>query len=223
MSRLLLVEDDNSLGATLQERLQKEGHHVFWAKTQREALENFDREDPDLIILDVGLPDGSGFQIATAIKSKSAVPFIFVTAMSTAEYRLQGYELGAEEYIPKPFHLKEFLMRVQHVLSNHAVRLVEGKECSIDLRSMMVLHKNGTRMMLNSRDFQLLKLLIERTPQVVSREEILNSLWGEDQFPSERTVDNSIVRLRQALGEVDGESIKSIRGVGYQWLSVKGG
>jgi two-component system, OmpR family, phosphate regulon response regulator PhoB len=218
MSKLLLVEDDSSLGATLQERLQKEGHLVFWAKSQKDGLENFDRHDPDLVILDVGLPDGSGFNLAKIIKEKSAVPFIFVTAMSTAEYRLQGYELGAEEYIPKPFHLKEFLMRVEHVLANHALKIINCAECTIDLKSMMVLHKDGTKAPLNSRDFQLLRLLIERTPQVVSREEILDTLWGEDKFPSERTVDNSVVRLRQALGKKDGESIKSIRGVGYQWL-----
>jgi len=218
MSQLLLVEDDSSLGATLQERLQKEGHQVFWAKTQKEGLELFLKNDPDLVILDVGLPDGSGFLLAKDIKEKSAVPFIFVTAMSTAEYRLQGYELGAEEYIPKPFHLKEFLMRVQHVLSNHSLKIVQAHECSVNLKSMMVLHKDGTVVNLNSRDFQLLRLLIEQTPKVVSREEILDTLWGEDKYPSERTVDNSIVRLRQALGKVDGECIKSIRGVGYQWL-----
>lgn len=218
MSQLLLVEDDNSLGATLQERLQKEGHQVFWAKSQKEGLDLFLKNDPDLVILDVGLPDGSGFLLAQEIKSKSAVPFIFVTAMSTAEYRLQGYELGAEEYIPKPFHLKEFLMRVQHVLSNHALKIVQAHECTINLKSMMVTHKDGTQLVLQSRDFELLRLLIEKTPGVVSREEILDTLWGEDKYPSERTVDNSIVRLRQALGKVDGENIKSIRGVGYQWL-----
>ncbi len=219
MSKLLLVEDDNSLGATLQERLEKEGYEVLWAKTQKQGFECFERLDPDLVILDVGLPDGSGFNLAKDIKEKSAVPFIFVTAMSTAEYRLQGYELGAEEFIPKPFHLKELLMRVQHVLKSHALKVVQCEECTIDLKSMMVTHSSGSQFKLNTRDFHLLRLLIERTPRVVSREEILDSVWGEDKFPSERTVDNSIVRLRQALGKVDGESIKSIRGVGYQWLS----
>src|SRR5689334_221910 len=115
MKHLLLVEDDSSLGATLQERLEKEGYSVDWATTQNEAISFLKSRAPDLVILDVGLPDGSGFDLAKKIKSESLVPFIFVTAMTNAEYRLEGYEIGAEEYIPKPFHLKELLIRVKHV------------------------------------------------------------------------------------------------------------
>ncbi|HEX4924864.1 MAG TPA: response regulator, partial [Bdellovibrionales bacterium] len=118
MKHLLLVEDDPSLGATLQERLEKEGYSVAWAQSRAEAESAFARKPPDLVILDVGLPDGSGFDLAKLIKKKSVVPFIFVTAMTTAEYRLEGFEIGAEEYIPKPFHLKELLLRVKHVLDN---------------------------------------------------------------------------------------------------------
>jgi two-component system, OmpR family, phosphate regulon response regulator PhoB len=218
MKHLLLVEDDPSLGATLQERLQKEGYSVSWAQSQADGESAFQNKVPDLVILDVGLPDGSGFELAKKIKSKSVVPFIFVTAMTTAEYRLEGYEIGAEEYIPKPFHLKELLLRVKHVLDNHALaREIICGDYRIEMEGMSIIDSSGKKEFLAARDFKLLKLLIDSTPRVVSRDEILNSIWGEDKFPTQRTVDNSIVRLRQALGDTDGRWIRSVRGVGYQW------
>lgn len=218
MKHLLLVEDDPSLGATLQERLIKEGYSVEWAQSRAEAEAAFSRKAPDLVILDIGLPDGSGFDFAKQIKTKSIVPFIFVTAMTTAEYRLEGYEIGAEEYIPKPFHLKELLLRVKHVLDNHAAQ--KELVCNgyrIDLEAMSVTDASGRQEFLVSRDVKLLRLLIEHAPRVVSRDEILNQLWGEDKFPTQRTIDNSIVRLRQAISDSDGKWIRSVRGVGYQW------
>lgn len=215
---LLLVEDDPSLGATLQERLQKEGYSVTWAQTQADAEVAFKKRLPDLVVLDVGLPDGSGFNLARKIKSDTQVPFIFVTAMTTAEYRLEGFEIGAEEYIPKPFHLKELLMRVKHVLENHAIRReVVCNGHHIDLLSMAITDPSGKKEFLPARDFKLLKMLIETSPRVISRDEILNLIWGEDKFPSQRTIDNSIVRLRQMLGDTEGKWIRSVRGVGYQW------
>jgi len=215
---LLLVEDDPSLGATLQERLQKEGYSVAWSQTQADAETAFKKRAPDLVILDVGLPDGSGFDLARKIKSESHVPFIFVTAMTTAEYRLEGFEIGAEEYIPKPFHLKELLMRVKHVLENHSIpREVLANGHRIDLLSMSITNPKGDKEFLPARDFKLLKLLIETSPRVISRDEILNQVWGEDKFPSQRTIDNSIVRLRQLLGDSEGNWIRSVRGIGYQW------
>jgi two-component system, OmpR family, phosphate regulon response regulator PhoB len=222
MKHLLLVEDDLSLGATLQERLQKEGYFVVWAKTQAEGHREFMKKNPDLVILDVGLPDGSGFDLARKIKEQRPVPFIFVTAMTTAEYRLEGYEIGAEEYIPKPFHLKELLMRVRHVLDNHATQrevLCDGYR--IDLEEMSVTDSHGKKEFIAARDFRLLKFLIDNSPRVVSRDEILNAIWGEDKFPTQRTIDNSVVRLRQHLGNAGDKWIRSVRGIGYQWAKEK--
>jgi two-component system, OmpR family, phosphate regulon response regulator PhoB len=217
VSQLLLVEDDTSLGETLQERLIREGHSVEWAQNAEQARTIFESKTFDLAILDVGLPDGNGFELADWMKERSQVPFIFVTAMSSAEYRLQGFELGAEEYIPKPFHLKEILMRVRHVLENHSVKRVASLgELTIDFESQSISHPDGREIRLNARDAQILKVLTERSPAVVSRDEILNKFWGQDKYPSERTVDNCIVRLRQALADENGEIIRSVRGVGYQ-------
>jgi DNA-binding response OmpR family regulator len=218
MRHLLLVEDDASLGATLQTRLAREGYSVAWAQSQKAALKEWRARLPDLVILDVGLPDGSGFDLAREIKAEGTVPFIFVTAMTTAEYRLQGYEIGAEEYIPKPFHLKELLIRVRHVLDNHLpARKTDCGGFRINWEEMSVTAPSGGKEFLAVRDCRLLQMLVERSPRVVSRDEILDQVWGEDRFPTQRPVDNSVVRLRQVLGGSLDQYIRSVRGIGYQW------
>ena len=119
MTRLLLLEDDQTLGATLKERLELEGYEVVWVESCQSAEESYSQKKFDLIILDIGLPDGSGLEFAKKVRSQSSCPFIFVTAQNSAETRLEGFEIGAEEFIPKPFHLKEMLLRIRHVLENH--------------------------------------------------------------------------------------------------------
>lgn len=217
--RLLLVEDDRSLGQTLKERLEKESYRVDWCKFIRDALQMTATNKYDLVILDVGLPDGSGYDLAKSLKQKTAAPFIFVTAQTTAEQRLLGYELGAEEYVPKPFHLKELLLRVRHVLENHAAKsVVRCGDVIIDFDRRAVITNEGQSESLAQRDYAILKLLVDRAPAAVSRDDILNQVWGEDQFPTQRTIDNAILRLRQILGPRAGQYIKTIRGVGYQWV-----
>jgi len=215
MKRLLLVEDDRSLGATLHERLLREKYDVAWVETKQRALKKLDEGVWDLVILDIGLPDGSGFELARHIKSGKKLPVMFMTALSTAEHRLEGFEIGAEEFIPKPFHLKELLLRVAYVLERHPVR--RQASCNgriVDLESRTIILPEGSREVPPARDFDLLQLLISSSPAVVSRNQILDELWGEDKFLNQRTVDNMIVRLRQTLGE---GCIRSVRGVGYQW------
>jgi two-component system phosphate regulon response regulator PhoB len=219
VKRILLVEDDKTLATTLRERLEREHYQVQWCN----SLSSARAEEPgrfDLVVLDVGLPDGSGFQFAQDVRRSSQTPFIFVTAQSDAEARLKGYEIGAEEFIPKPFHLREFLLRVRHVLENHSrpVQLRMGT-LTVDFQSYRI-DNNGTREDLQPRDAKLLQLLVEKSPAVVSRDEILNQLWGGDRFPTARTVDNSVLRLRHQLGTQWGTCIQSIRGVGYRWSLV---
>ena len=217
MNHLLLVEDDRSLGQTLKERLEKEGYGVHWAMTLSQARQNLNENRMQLIILDVGLPDGSGFEFAEEIQEKWNIPFIFITAQTSAEDRLRGYELGGVEFIPKPFHLKEMLMRVEHVLENHSLdsyKLSDGTQ--IEFSSLRIVDGRGRSQELSLKEMKLLKLLIERSPVVVSRDMILDKIWGEDKFPTQRTIDNVIVRLRQLLGPRS--SIQSVRGVGYRWL-----
>lgn len=218
MKRLLLVEDDRSLGATLCERLQRENYEVSWAETKQRALKKLGEGLWDLVILDIGLPDGSGFELARQIKESSSLPIMFMTALSTAEHRLEGFEIGAEEFIPKPFHLQELLLRVKHVLENHAVhRQISCNGRVIELENRVIVQPDGQREHPAARDFELLQLLITSSPRVVSRNQILDALWGEDKFLNQRTVDNMVVRLRQMLGDTESTSIRSVRGIGYQW------
>jgi DNA-binding response OmpR family regulator len=218
MKRLLLVEDDRSLGATLHERLLREKYDVAWVETKQSALNKLNEGLWDLVILDIGLPDGSGFELARHIKSNATLPVMFMTALSTAEHRLEGFEIGAEEFIPKPFHLRELLLRVQHVLENHPVlHKVTCHGRTVDLDNRAIVQPDGTREHPAARDFELLQLLITSSPRVISRNQILDVLWGEDKFLNQRTIDNMIVRLRQTLGDTESTCIRSVRGVGYQW------
>ncbi len=217
-TKILLVEDDVTLGETLVERLEKEGYFVKWVGTQKGAELAVNEANFDLVLLDVGLPDGSGFEFARKFKSAKATPFIFITAMNSAEHRLEGYEIGADEFIPKPFHLKELLLRIRHVLQTHTEESeITAGDKTIDLNAQAIIGPDGQKEFLATRDFQLLKVLIESAPKALSRDDILDQVWGEDHFPSHRTVDNAIVRLRQALGDAGGKKIRSVRGIGYQW------
>jgi two-component system phosphate regulon response regulator PhoB len=218
MARVLLVEDEPSLGRTLCERLQKENFEVTWTQTIASAEAALASSRWDLAVVDVKLPDGSGFGLARQIKRTSLIPVMFMTALNSAENRLEGFEIGADEYLPKPFHLKEFILRVRHVLATQRVPdVLNASGRQIDLAALSVVGPDGVRVFLQVRDARVLKLLIAAAPSAVDRSEILDRVWGNDQYPTTRAVDNAIVRIRQALQDEHGELIRSVRGVGYQW------
>ncbi len=218
MPRVLLVEDEPSLGRTLCERLQKESLDVTWAQTIAAAELALASGRWDLAVVDVKLPDGSGFGLARHIKRTSLTPVMFMTALNSAENRLEGFEIGADEYLPKPFHLKEFILRVRHVLATQRVpEVLNARGRQIDLAALSVVVPGGDRVFLQVRDARVLKLLIAAAPSAVDRSEILDRVWGRDQYPTTRAVDNAIVRIRQALRDENGELIRSVRSVGYQW------
>lgn len=220
MSRVLLVEDDRSLGKTLEERLIKEGLEVRWVETLASGREAAATQPWDLAIVDVMLPDGSGFDLAPEIRQRSLTPIMFMTALNSAESRLTGFELGADEYLPKPFHLKEFILRVRHVLTTQPPRRVlTVGDATIDWEAMAVDRPSQARAFLQVRDYRVLCMLVEEAPRAVGRSEILDRVWGMQEFPTQRTVDNAIVRLRQALGDGEGRIIRSVRGIGYQWAA----
>ena len=223
MTQVLLVEDDNTLGTTLKERLERVGYEVNLAPSCEKARELMRSQKNSLAIIDVGLPDGDGFSLAREINESHKVPFIFLTAMNSAEYRLEGFELGAEEYIPKPFHLREFMLRVQKVLERHNCQPeLKTGELTLLPESLTVQGPNG-EVCLPRRDFELLFLLVRKSPQAVSREQIRENVWADSDAKSDRTIDNSILRLRNVIKEtLDDEReespIRTIRGLGYQWI-----
>jgi DNA-binding response OmpR family regulator len=217
MTRVLLVEDDLSLGQSLRDRLAREDVSVEWVRTIAAARAALEVRGWHLAIVDVKLPDGSGFGLARQIKKSTTMPIMFMTALNSAENRLEGYEIGADEYLPKPFHLKEFILRVRRLLTLERPRSVlTAGPLTIDFDALVV-DAGGRRRHLQVRDSRVLKLLVDAAPRAVSRSDLLDRAWGHDRFPTPRAVDNAIVRLRQALGDADGRLIRSVRGVGYQW------
>lgn len=216
-SSILLLEDDESLGATLEERLVKEGYRVHWARSLSQARNVVSDAALDLAILDVGLPDGSGFDFAKELRKTKTLPFLFLTAMAGPEERVHGYEIGAEEFIPKPFHLRELLLRVRHVLERKPVGVQIG-DALVDFEGLSVSTSDGKKDFMTPRDARILRLLWDLAPNVVSRDRILEEVWGGESFPTNRTVDNSIVRIRQLLGDANSNWIRSVRGVGYQLM-----
>ena len=223
--RILLLEDERNVGSTLVERLKREGYEVAWAQTCEEARLEIGSRKFDLVLLDVGLPDGSGFEIGELLRqTQRAASIIFLTAFGNPEDRVRGLEIGAEDYVVKPFHVKELLLRIQNGLKR-AKYLAASPE-SDDLKigralfhfARFEVEVDGRMQPLTHKECALMKLLSDRRGKVVSRDEILNEVWSEGEFPSTRTVDNFVMRLRR-LVELDAENpllIRSVRGVGYQ-------
>lgn len=217
--KILIVEDDRTLGDVLAKELNK-SYATSLARSKREALSLLQEDRFDLLILDIGLPDGNGFEIADALTGPQRPQFLFLTAQNEPEVRLKGFERGAEDFIPKPFHLKEVLLRVKNVLSvaSQTPQVVILPNCELQLSSFSVHWTNGKIDYPPVKDMMILKLLIEKAPHPVSRDEIINTVWGDQSDLSHRTIDNAIVRLRQLIHDTREEWIKSVRGIGYQWI-----
>jgi two-component system phosphate regulon response regulator PhoB len=215
---ILLVEDDESLGSTLVERLSEEPYDLTWVRSVKDALSHLEEKAFDLHLLDIGLPDGSGFNVAREIKLKHHTPIIFLTAMNSAEYRLEGFEIGCDDYIPKPFHLKELLLRIAKVFEGRLEQKTKrASGMVLHAESYSIVLPDGRTAELSQRDFELLSFLIEVSPRAVARQEILQHIFCSD-AQTNRTVDNSIVRIRTTLGTFGEGKLRSVRGVGYQWL-----
>ena len=169
-------------------------------------------------MLDVGLPDGNGFDLAKKISAHTKTPFLFLTAQSDAENRLLGYQLGAEEFIPKPFHLKELLIRIEHVLRSRVLsNVVKVNNVEINFLDLLITNEKNEKLTLTSSEMKVLEILVKQAPKVVDRDEIMTEVWGVDSQMSHRSIDNLIVKIRSTLSAA-GSSIKTIRGRGYQWL-----
>jgi two-component system alkaline phosphatase synthesis response regulator PhoP len=225
MPKLLLVEDELNVGSTLKDRLTHEGFQAVWSQSLAQAKSALLSEKFNLALLDVNLPDGNGFDVARLIRSSQpGTAIVFLTAAGTPEDRIHGLELGAEDYIVKPFHFKELLLRIQNVLKraqfvetapSGAREIRIGRAAVLFSEYQMVI--DGSKHSLSHKECALLKLLFEKRGQVVSRDEILNLVWSEDEYPTPRTIDNFILRLRKLI-EPDPENpvhIRSVRGVGY--------
>ena len=219
--RVLVVDDEERLRKLVRDFLIKEDYEVLEAYDGQEALEVFE-EHPDiaLILLDVMMPRLNGFDTLKEIRKKSDVPVIMLTAKSEEEDELNGFALGVDEYISKPFSPKVLVARVNAVLrrtkeesGDEKTLSVGGIEMSIDAHEVII---DGKRLDLSVKEFELLEYFIRNQGIALSREKILNSVWDYDYFGDARTIDTHVKKLRSKMGE-KGEYIKTIWGMGYKF------
>ena len=220
MRKILIVEDEISINDILTTSLKREGYDVISAFSAKEAEMIFNGFNPDLVLLDLMLPDGKGEELCKVMHKKACV--IMITAKSNILDKLNGMEIGADDYITKPFDIREVKMRVKVVLRRLEVKentIIIRKEIEkglfIDIEKREV-KKDGEIIKLSKKEFDILYLLYRNKEIVFSREQLLNKIWGIDYYGDDRTVDVHIRRLREKLGEEKGKSIiKTVFGVGY--------
>jgi two-component system alkaline phosphatase synthesis response regulator PhoP len=228
MLNILIVEDEENLGITLKEYLESQGHFPIWADNGKDALKLFNDKNFNLVLMDIGLPDTDGISLAKKFRElKKNYFLIFLSAQNDPETKVQGLEIGAEDYITKPFALKELMFRLKKILKtkedyDELPEVIEHGNLKIWFRRFEVQDASGKIINLSQKECAILELLYKRKNEAIERDEIIEKIWGEDKFPSNRTVDNYIVKLRKWC-ETDNNQIldiQSIRSIGYK-LTIK--
>ena len=227
-SRVLIIEDEPDIRKTIDYNLSKESFKVFQAGSIAEGEKSISDNSPDVIILDLMLPDGSGLTLCRDIKSDDKtkhIPIILLTAKADEVDRVIGFELGADDYVTKPFSVRELILRVKAILKRGVSESTKEDEAEFifgELKLNLDAHQvfiNDSEIAFTALEFRLLKHLIDRRGRVQSRDQLLEEVWGYSSEVTTRTVDTHIKRLREKLG-VTGEYIQTIRGVGYRFSKI---
>lgn len=232
-TRILLVEDEESIAQPLARLLAREGFETAIAGTAARALELFDRAEPELVLLDLGLPDGDGRDVARELRARSRVPIIMLTARGTETDRVVGLEIGADDYVVKPFSSAEVVARIRAVLrrSGDAGAQREQPSGPIVIRGLRIepearrVRLDGRELDLSRKEYDLLLELASRAGRVVTREDLMARVWDENWFGSTKTLDVHIGWLRRKLGD-DASSprwIETVRGVGFRFAAPDAG
>lgn len=223
MSRILIVEDDYYLSKNIKLLLEQEGFDTAIASNCALAKAAYDKEQPDLCLLDIMLPDGNGFELCEYIRNRSSLPVLIISAKDDEDSIVKGLELGADDYVTKPFKPKELLSRIRANLrrvsmpGNRTVLSCEGIELNTEKYTVT---KNGTPLELRKMEYQLLQCFMKNPQMVLTRDALLESLWDKDgNFVEDNTLSVTMKRLREKLGETEeGEQyIITLRGIGYRW------
>ena len=227
--RILLVEDEENIRDVVKLNLELEDYEVITSGNGKDALKKIEEQHFDLLILDVMLPDVDGYQICEQVRlSNMEVPIIFLTAKDTSLDRINGLKKGADDYLTKPFHLEELLLRVNNLIkrssksSENVLKIYTFGNNKINFTTFVAETINGS-FNLTKKEVKLLKLLIDRKDEVVSRQQILQSVWGYDVYPSTRTIDNFILSFRKYFekNQREPKHFLSIRGVGYKFNALQ--
>lgn len=220
MTKILLVEDDRSIISNLSEFLKSEGFCVRTADGQKTALASVEEELPDLVLLDVSLADGNGFAVCSAIKSNYNIPVIFLTASGDEYSTVTGFDLGADDYIPKPFRPRELISRIKNILrlTGSIGAVIQLGDITVDTIKGTAL-RNGKDLYLSALEYRLLLTFINNRGAVLSRNQLLESIWDvAGEFVNDNTLTVYIKRLRDKI-EKDPQNpliIKTVRGIGYK-------
>jgi DNA-binding response OmpR family regulator len=224
-AKILVVEDEPNMVAGLRDNFEFEGYEVITASDGIEGLERALAESPDLVVLDVMMPRMSGLEVCRQLRAKRAsIPIIMLTARGQEVDKVVGLEIGADDYVTKPFSIRELLARVRAILRRTAALPKNLDQHSfgdveVDLHRRRVL-RSGKLLDISSKEFELLKYFICHSGETLSRDRLLEDVWGYDNYPSTRTVDTHLVRLRQKL-EPDPEQPQyfiTVHGTGYQFV-----
>jgi DNA-binding response OmpR family regulator len=224
-AKILVVEDEPAMVAGLRDNFEFEGYEVITAQDGIEGLERALDESPDLVVLDVMMPRMSGLEVCKQLRAKRAsLPIIMLTARGQEIDKVVGLELGADDYVTKPFSIRELLARVKSVLRRTAVVPKDKEQHSfadveVDLRRCRVV-RSGKALEISSKEFDLLKYFICHPGETLSRDRLLEDVWGYENYPTTRTVDTHLVRLRQKL-EPDPEQPQyflTVHGTGYRFV-----
>jgi DNA-binding response OmpR family regulator len=214
---VLLVEDEESIGTLLRTYLARDGYRVVWVRTGEEALAEFTRHPVRIVVLDIGLPGMDGFEVCRRIRRGSAVPILMLTARDEEPDRVAGLELGADDYVPKPFSPRELVARIKAILrrSDPSPRdsRLELRDVVVDLEGREVTVA-GEPVELTAKEFDLLAYFVESPGVVHSRDRLLDRVWGMSYPGGTRTVDVHVGQLRRKLGRPD--LIRTVRGAGYK-------
>lgn len=221
---ILVIDDDRNILAIIEMYLRKAGYEVTCVERGDEALQAFRRVQPALVVLDVMLPGMDGWEVLDKLRQESDVPVIMLTAKGDTLDRIQGLDLGADDYIVKPFDAKELLARIKAVLrrsslpENDKCVTFEDLEISLDNYSVTL---DGKQIEMPPKEIELLFFLASREGKVFTREQLLEQVWGFDFFGDSRTVDVHVKRIREKLGERDAWQLKTVWGVGYKFEAKK--
>jgi len=225
--KILLVEDELAISGPLAEALEREGFEPTVAAGAGEALERATGLSPDLVLLDIGLPDGSGLDVCRELRSETKTPIIMLTARGAETDRVAGLELGADDYIVKPFSAREVVARIRAVLrrSRPSGANGDGPIAIGDIRLDPGRHEaslDGEPLELSRKEFELLRVLMERAGSVITRESLLEDVWDMNWFGSTKTLDVHISGLRRKLGDdsKDPRYIHTVRGVGFRFAGA---
>jgi DNA-binding response OmpR family regulator len=219
--KILLVDDEAPILDALSYSLMKSGYRVVVAMNAEAAMRSFREQSPDLIVLDVMLPSASGFQICKSIRAVSDVPIILLTARAEEQNKIMGLELGADDYVTKPFSVRELIARITAVLRRGATPSVEGPIRSGEIEIDEAHHEarvEGREVELSPKEFALLAFLAKNPGLVFSRQALLDRVWGADAYVDERTVDVHVRWLRSKIESdpADPKRILTVRGLGYK-------